>query len=384
MNAVQGNLRDIAASPAGPLVMLAREPAQAALSISGEDEQGDSFEETLCFQGGNFVGCNGAVGDSGTAVARALAALTRPFGFFTFSPGSFTTPSLQTGCPISVTELALEYARAVPEVSELLESFCPPGKVLRLGDSIDRLRAQVKISPAEWKIIFRVNNKRSVEEVATSPGIDATQFARHLFACLVIGAVVPDRSSGSSIAALPPGSMRGDSVSSSSGLQKTPSSSSQNEKQESRGSAGSASGSASASAEGETEVAPNLSGVRPRILAVDDSRTVQRVVQMALSGLNVDIDLADSGEQALEIAAKRKPDLVILDIIMPGMDGYKTCEALRKMLAPARVPVIMLTSKEGALNSLRGRMAGATAYLTKPFEDEELRKAVRDNLRLEK
>ena len=79
---------------------------------------------------------------------------------------------------------------------------------------------------------------------------------------------------------------------------------------------------------------------------------------------------------ALQIAARTPPDLVLLDIVMPGLDGYEVCRRLRQMPETAEVPIMFLSSLEEVQNKTRGFEAGANDYLTKPFEEEELLKAV--------
>lgn len=378
----QGNLRDLASQPGAILIELCRSAIEGRLTLNVETDDGP-FEENLFFAGGALVGVSSTEAtDAGRLLGAAVAAAARPFGFFTFVAETLMIPA-ENRATVPTAEFALAYARAVPDVQELVESLCPQDSVLRLGDHLDRLRTQAKISAAEWKIIFRVNNKRTVREVADSLNLPAEEFARLLFTVAACGAVFPDRGaaampSSTSVALPPRTASSGGSV---QGSVRTPGTGSSSSSVGKYPPVSVTTKSGDSSVSGRPSVAGGQSAeARKRALVVDDSRTVQRVVEMALAELNLTIDLADSGEQALELAAANRPDVVILDVVMTGMDGYKTCEALRKLFAPKKVPILMLTSKDGAFDNLRGKMAGATAYLTKPFDNDELRRKVREYL----
>ncbi len=113
-------------------------------------------------------------------------------------------------------------------------------------------------------------------------------------------------------------------------------------------------------------------GWQGTVLVVDDSPTIRKVVARALADYDYRILEAADGEAALAIARKDPPDLVLLDITMPGMDGYQVCRALRAEAANADLPVLMLSGRDGLFDKLRGRLAGATEYVTKPFRAELL------------
>ncbi|MBL8797650.1 MAG: response regulator [Planctomycetia bacterium] len=107
------------------------------------------------------------------------------------------------------------------------------------------------------------------------------------------------------------------------------------------------------------------------ILVVDDSPTVRKLVTMTMEkqGFRV-VDAAD-GQAAVErIRTGGVPDLILLDITMPGMDGYQVCRLIRQCPETQRVPVVMLSGKDGFFDKIRGRMAGSTEYITKPFKPE--------------
>jgi phosphoserine phosphatase RsbU/P len=113
-----------------------------------------------------------------------------------------------------------------------------------------------------------------------------------------------------------------------------------------------------------------------RVLLVDDAKAN---LDILVEGLKSDhkLSLALNGEMALQAAARRPPDLVLLDIVMPGMDGYEVCRRLRQMPETAEVPIMFLSSLEEVQNKTRGFEAGANDYLTKPFEMLEVKARVR-------
>src|SRR5215475_12343743 len=117
-----------------------------------------------------------------------------------------------------------------------------------------------------------------------------------------------------------------------------------------------------------------------RVLLVDDAKAN---LDILVEGLKADhkLSLALNGETALQIATKTPPDLVLLDIMMPGMDGYEVCRRLREMRETAEVPIMFLSSLEEVQNKTRGFEAGANDYLTKPFDMLEVKARVRSLLK---
>ncbi len=117
-----------------------------------------------------------------------------------------------------------------------------------------------------------------------------------------------------------------------------------------------------------------------RVLIVDDAKPN---LDILVEGLKADhkLSLAMTGETALQIAARTPLDLVLLDIMMPGMDGYEVCRRLREMPETAEVPIMFLSSLEEVQNKARGFEAGANDYLTKPFEMLEVKARVRSLLK---
>jgi CheY-like chemotaxis protein len=118
---------------------------------------------------------------------------------------------------------------------------------------------------------------------------------------------------------------------------------------------------------------PVITGLyKYRILVVDDSLTQRHLVVYVLSEAGFDTVEAGDGETALKIAFAEPPDLVILDVILPGINGYEVCSRLKKDKRTGTVPIILLTSKTGITDKIKGKLVGADIYLTKPFEEEEI------------
>ena len=107
----------------------------------------------------------------------------------------------------------------------------------------------------------------------------------------------------------------------------------------------------------------------PLVFVVDDEAPIQRFVRAELEAQGYRVLTAGSGPEALERIEEDRPDLVVLDVMMPGMDGFET---LRRLREHSSVPVIMLTARGGDLDKVRGLQAGADDYITKPFNPEEL------------
>lgn len=120
--------------------------------------------------------------------------------------------------------------------------------------------------------------------------------------------------------------------------------------------------------------------VRPRVLVIDDSPTIRRSAEIALTRAGLDVDLADNGFEALAHIGDVRPDLILLDVVMPRLDGYQTCALLRRHPEFASVPILMLSGRDSVFDRVRGRLAGSDLYLTKPFTAEALLAAVQLHL----
>jgi DNA-binding response OmpR family regulator len=107
----------------------------------------------------------------------------------------------------------------------------------------------------------------------------------------------------------------------------------------------------------------------PKILAVDDDKTLLRFLSEYLEEQGFEVVASDRGAKALKLFYRERPDLVLLDIMMPGMDGWELCARIREL---AETPVIMLTAKTSEADKLRGFRLGVDDYVTKPFSLAEL------------
>lgn len=117
------------------------------------------------------------------------------------------------------------------------------------------------------------------------------------------------------------------------------------------------------------------------VLLVEDDDNVALTVERCLRRENYKVMLASSGIQALQVARRRAPDLILLDVTMPGMDGYAVCREIRNDAALERVPIIFLTARTRDEDRISGFQAGADDYINKPFNLEELLLRVRAVLR---
>jgi len=119
-------------------------------------------------------------------------------------------------------------------------------------------------------------------------------------------------------------------------------------------------------------------GVSHRILVIDDDKSITSFLRRALSYSGYSVDVKENGQLGLQSALESPPDLVVLDIMMPGLDGYEVCRRLR---AAGDVPILMLTARDEIRDRVRGLDVGADDYLVKPFALEELQARIRALLR---
>ena len=116
---------------------------------------------------------------------------------------------------------------------------------------------------------------------------------------------------------------------------------------------------------------PNL----PTVLSVDDSPIVQKTIERALDK-HYNVLLASRATKALEILEKYSVDLMLLDLTMPDMDGLEFCRIVRQIPEFRELPIVMVTARDGLVNKMKGRIAGTSKYLTKPFSPDQLKEAV--------
>lgn len=115
----------------------------------------------------------------------------------------------------------------------------------------------------------------------------------------------------------------------------------------------------------------------PRVLLVEDEPLILRLLQVNLRLEGFEVDACSDGEEALLRAEATPPDAVILDVLLPGMNGFEVCERLRGHPATASVPIVMVTAQAQDEDRARGYALGVQEYVTKPFEPSELVATVR-------
>jgi len=104
-----------------------------------------------------------------------------------------------------------------------------------------------------------------------------------------------------------------------------------------------------------------------RVLVVDDEKTIRDLITFRLEYHGHEVEIAQNGEEALEKVKVSKPDLMVLDVMMPGISGYEVCRTLKDNPETQGVKVVLLTAKGGAQDELDGKEAGADGFMSKPF-----------------
>ncbi len=115
---------------------------------------------------------------------------------------------------------------------------------------------------------------------------------------------------------------------------------------------------------------------RFRILVVDDERLICELVESLFEEPGIQVEAAGSGPEALERAARNPPDLILLDVVLPGLNGLAICQLLRMRPALREVPIYMLTARARAGDHADSARAGATGHIEKPFRGDELSEIV--------
>lgn len=109
---------------------------------------------------------------------------------------------------------------------------------------------------------------------------------------------------------------------------------------------------------------------------IDDSKTIRQTVETLLKTAGCEVITAENGFEALPKINQYRPDIILIDIMMPKLNGYQTCILIKNNITFKKTPVIMLSSKDGLFDRARGRIAGCDQYLTKPFAREDLLSAI--------
>lgn len=116
------------------------------------------------------------------------------------------------------------------------------------------------------------------------------------------------------------------------------------------------------------------------VLIVDDSPTDQHVISQMLKQHGFETMVANDGEEAITMAESAHPDVILMDVVMPGMNGFQATRKLSKNPATSAIPVVMVTTKDQETDRVWGLRQGAVEYLMKPIGDDELVAAVRANI----
>jgi DNA-binding response OmpR family regulator len=123
----------------------------------------------------------------------------------------------------------------------------------------------------------------------------------------------------------------------------------------------------------------------PTVLIVDDEQHIRLLIEQTLEELEddgIELQTASDGEMALDVVRNHHPELVFLDVMMPKLNGFEVCRAIKADLGLASTTVVMLTAKGQAYDREEGNAAGADRYLTKPFDPDELLEIAREALGL--
>ena len=121
-------------------------------------------------------------------------------------------------------------------------------------------------------------------------------------------------------------------------------------------------------------------GLTQSVLIVDDEPMARTLLRLMLVRAGFNVSEAEDGFDALEKVQASQPDIILLDVMMPGMDGFSVCEELRQRKETSKLPIIMLSAKTDLDSINKGLRVGATKYLTKPISPEDLTRHVNDVL----
>jgi twitching motility two-component system response regulator PilG len=119
----------------------------------------------------------------------------------------------------------------------------------------------------------------------------------------------------------------------------------------------------------ETEVT-GFEGIK--VVVIDDSKTIRRTAETLLKKAGCEVITATDGFESLARVIEAQPNIIFVDIMMPRLDGYQTCALIKNNPSFKKIPVVMLSSKDGLFERARSRIVGAEHYMTKPFTREEL------------
>jgi CheY-like chemotaxis protein len=132
--------------------------------------------------------------------------------------------------------------------------------------------------------------------------------------------------------------------------------------------------------EGLKKIKGEFSSEKPKVLVVDDEPHIVNLIKMVLQD-DYDVTIANSGNEAIHMVEDQRPDLVTMDIMMPGMSGYEVVEEMRKFDSTKNIPVIFLSAKDTLADMQEGMEVGGDDYMTKPFDPEDLLKRIKASLK---
>lgn len=112
-------------------------------------------------------------------------------------------------------------------------------------------------------------------------------------------------------------------------------------------------------------------------LVVEDSMTEMQILVQCLQLSGIQVLVAQSGEEAIAAISKQKPDVVVLDVVLPGCSGFEVCRELKSQPATSNIPIVICSTKDGQMDRFWGMKQGADAYLAKPINEDELVQTVK-------
>ncbi|RKZ38002.1 MAG: response regulator [Gammaproteobacteria bacterium] len=119
----------------------------------------------------------------------------------------------------------------------------------------------------------------------------------------------------------------------------------------------------------------NFKGIK--VVVIDDSKVIRRTAETLLKKAGCEVITATDGFESLSKVMEHQPNIIFVDIMMPRLDGYQTCALIKNNPTFKKIPIVMLSSKDGLFERARGRIVGAEHYMTKPFTREELLNAIK-------
>lgn len=118
-----------------------------------------------------------------------------------------------------------------------------------------------------------------------------------------------------------------------------------------------------------------------KVMVIDDSNTIRKSTESILSKEGYEVMTAADGFEAMSVITDNRPDIIFVDIVMPRLDGYQTCSLIKNNRYFKNTPVVMLSSKDGLFDRARGRIAGSSQHINKPFSRDELIGAIQEHVK---